>query len=118
MAGKTDFFFLELVVKYLENLGYWENLLLFWMMLNKASAYLYTLGNDIYAGKNSSTNIYLFIVNNSNTGKRCEICSVFIVNFEHISYLFTPFSSVSTVGFEQVNVCWVPPYQFINVEIT
>ena len=71
------------------------------MMLNKASAYLYILGNDIY----------LFIVNNSNTRKRCEICSkltikppqrrstVFVVNFEHISYLFTPFSSVSTVGF-------------------
>ena len=81
-------------------------------------------------GKNSSTNICLFIMNNSNTRKRCEICSilrikslqrrsaVFIVNFEHISYLFTPFCSVSTVGFEQVNVCWVPRYQFINVEIT
>ena len=53
---------------------------------------------------------------NSNTRKRCEICSkltikspqqlstVFIVNFEHISYLFTPFSTVSTVGFEQ-DVC-------------
>ena len=90
------------------------------MMLNKASAYLYTLGNNIYTGKNSSKNIYLFLVNNSNTRKRCEICSkltikspqrrstVFIVNFEHISHLFTPFSSVSTVGFEQVNVCWVP----------
>ena len=50
--------------------------------------------------------------------KRCEICSkltiktperypcrrsyVFIVNFELIS----PFSSVSIVDFEQVNVCW------------
>ena len=79
--------------------------------------------------KNSSTNIFLFIVNNRNTRKRCEICSkltiktpqrrstVFIVNFEHISYLHL-FSSVSTVGFEQVNVCWVPPYQFINVDIT
>ena len=99
------------------------------MMLNKAPAYLYTLGNDIYTGKNSSTNIYLFIVNSSNARKN-EICSkltikapqrrstAFIVNFEHISYLFTPFSSVSTVGFEQVNVCWVPPYQLINVEIT
>ena len=82
------------------------------MMLNKASAYLYILGNDIYTGRNSSKNIYLFIVNNSNTRKGCEICSkltiksperrstVFIVNFEHISYLFTPFSSVSSVGFE------------------
>ena len=82
------------------------------MMLNKASAYLYILGNDIYTGRNSSKNIYLFIVNNCNTRKGCEICSkltiksperrstVFIVNFEHISYLFTPFSSVSSVGFE------------------
>ena len=44
--------------------------------------------------------------------------SVFIVNFEQISYLFTPFSSVSTVGFEKVNVCCILPYQIINVEIT
>ena len=62
------------------------------MMLNKASAYLYTLVNDIYTRKNSAANIYLFIVNNSNI--RCEICSkltiksphrrstVFIVNFK------------------------------------
>ena len=99
------------------------------MMLNKTSACLYTLSNDIYTSKNFPTNIYLFRVNNSNTRKRCEICSkltikspqrrstVFIVNFEHVSHLFTPFSSVSTVGFEQVNICWVPPYQFMNVEI-
>ena len=99
-------------------------------ILNEVSFYLYTLGNDIYTGKNSSTNIYLFRVNNSNTRKRREICSklaimslqrrstVFIVNFEYISYLFTPFYSVSTVGFEQLNVCWVPFYQFINVGIT
>ena len=49
-------------------------------------------------------NIYLFKVNNRNTGTNCEICSkltikapeqcywrrsvVFIVNFEHISHLF------------------------------
>ena len=58
-------------------------------------------------------------MNNRNTRKGCEICSkltiklpqrrstVIIVNFGHISYLFTPFSRVSTVGFEQVNVCWV-----------
>ena len=97
------------------------------MILNKASSYLYTLGNDIYTGKNSSTNIYLFKVNKSNTRKRREIClkltimslqrrsTVFI---EYISYLFIPFSSLSTVGFEQVNVSWVALYQFINVEIT
>ena len=90
----------EFVLKYLENLGYWENLILFWMMLNKVSAYLYTLVNDIYTEKSSSTNIYLFIVNNINTRKRCEICSkltikspqrrstVFIVNLEHISYIY------------------------------
>ena len=34
--------------------------------------------------------------------------TVFIINFEYILYLFTPFSSVSTVVFEQVNVCWAP----------
>ena len=86
-------------------------------ILNEPS-YLYTLG------------IYLSRVNNINTRKKREICSklaimslqrrstVFIVNFEYISYLFTPFSSVFTVGFEQLNVCWVPPYQFINVGMT
>ena len=70
--------------------------------------------------KNSSTNIYMFIVNNSNTRQVCKICSkltimspqrrsnVFIVNFEHISYLFPPFSNVSIVGFEQVNVLLSP----------
>ena len=95
-------------------------------ILNEASSYLYTLGNDIYTGKNSSTNIYLFRVNNSNTRKRREICSelaimslqrrstVFIINFEYISCLFT---SVSTVDFEKLNVCWVPLYQFINLWI-
>ena len=99
------------------------------MILSKISAYLYILGHDIYTGKNSLTNIYLFIINNSNARKRCEICpkltikllqrcsTPFIVNFEHVSYLFTLFSSASIVRFEQVIVCWAPPYQFINVEI-
>ena len=41
--------------------------------------------------------------------QKCEICHwrrfrVFIVNFEHISHLF---SSVSIVNFEQVNLGWV-----------
>ena len=31
---------------------------------------------------------------------------------------FTPFPSVSIVEFEHVNIYWVPPYQFINAEIT
>ena len=71
-------------------------------------------------------------MNNSYTRKRFEICSkltikspqrrftVFIVNFEHTSYIttpFTPITPVSSVCFEQVNVCWVQPCQFINVEI-
>ena len=63
-------------------------------------------------------NIYLLKVNHRNTWKRCETCSkliiktperrhwrrpgVLIVNFEHISHLF---SSVS-IDFEQVNVSW------------
>ena len=29
-----------------------------------------------------------------------------------------PFSNVLAVDFEHVKVCWVPPYQFINAEIT
>ena len=104
--------------------SYWENLLLFWMTLNKASAYL---ANNIYSIKNSPKNNHLFIVNNSYARKRCVICSkltlktqewrstVFIVNFEDI---FTPFSSVSIVDFKQVIVCWVPSNQFRNVKIT
>ena len=69
-------------------------------------------------------------MNNSNTTERWRICSkltikssqrrsaVFIINLEQISYLFAPFCTVSNVGSEQVNVCWVPPYQFRNAEIT
>ena len=67
----------------------------------------------------SLANIYLFKANNRNTRKSWKICSkltiktpelrqwrhsgVFIVNFKH----FTPFSSVSIVDFEQVNVSWI-----------
>ena len=65
-------------------------------------------------------NIYLFKIKNRNTKKRCDVCSKltvktldrhhrrrssdFVVNFEHISHLF---SSVSIVDFEQVNISWV-----------
>ena len=94
------------------------------MMSNKGSAHLYPVGNNIYTRKNSPRNIYLLIVNSSNTRKRWEICSkltiktmerrstVFIGNY------FTPFSSVSFVDFKQVSVCLVPPYQFKTPEIT
>ena len=47
----------EHVLKYFENLGYWENLLLL-LMLNEASVYLCTLGNNIYTSKNSPTFIW------------------------------------------------------------
>ena len=83
--------------------SYWENLLLFWMMLNKASAHLFTLDNNIYTIKNYSKINHLFIVNNSYIRKRYEICSkltikasewrstIFVVDFERISHLFLMF---------------------------
>ena len=43
-------------------------------------------------------NIYLFKANNRNTIKRFEKCSKLTIK--------TPFSSVSIVEFEQVNVSW------------
>ena len=46
--------------------------------------------------------VNMFKVNNNAIIQRRS--AVFII-FEYISYLLTPFSSVSTVGFEQVNVC-------------
>ena len=120
MAAKTEFFWRKMKEMWNSEISRKFRLLgKSAVILNEASSYLYTLGNDIYTGKNSSTNIYLFRVNNSNTRKRREICSklaimslqrrstVFIVNFEYISYLFTPFSSVFTVGFDRLNVCWV-----------
>ena len=83
--------------------SYSENLVLFCMMLNKTSAHLQTLSNNIYSRKSFPADIYLFKVNKRNTKKRCEICSaltiktperlstVFIVNFGHISHLFLVF---------------------------
>ena len=54
----------------------------------------------------------MFKVNNKNT-KTTFYC----VYWQLWTYI-TPCFSVFTVNFEQVNVCWVPPYQFINAEIT
>ena len=108
MAGKVEF---SGEISWIWNssqisrkVSYWENLLLFWNMYNKASAHLYTLRNNICTIKNNSpTNNHLMIVNNSYTRKRCEICStltiktpeccstIFIVNFEHISHFFLLF---------------------------
>ena len=78
MAGKTDPFSGKINWKWTSSqisrkFSYWENLLLLWMMLNKASGHLCNLCNNIYTREKSPTNIYLFIVNNSNTRKNCEI---------------------------------------------
>ena len=53
-----------------------------------------------------------FKVNNkdSRTTFYCIYCWLWVY--------FTPFSSVSVIVFEEVKVCCVPPYQFINTEIT
>ena len=79
-------------------------------MLNKTSAHLLTLGNNIYTRKKFLTNIYLFIVNNRNT--RSEICPklmikalrlyTYFTRFSSVSAgtYFTPFSSVSTADFD------------------
>ena len=102
MAGKIEFFSGKMLVS-CRNVSYWENLLLFWMMLSKASAHFYTLGKNIYTIKNSPTNNHLFIVDNNYTRKRCKTCSkliiktpewrstVFVVDFEHIPHLFLVF---------------------------
>ena len=52
---------------------------------------------NIYVQIRFPANIYLFKVNNRNTRNRCVICSKLIT-------YFAPFSSVSIVDFEQVNV--------------
>ena len=41
-------------------------------------------------------------VNQRNTRKRCELCQKLTIKTQ-----FTPFSSVSIVGFEPINVSWV-----------
>ena len=53
------------------------------------------------------TNIYLFIVNDRNTSKMCEICAKLTIKTpERRPKNFTLFSSVSIVDFEQLNICW------------
>ena len=66
------------------------------MILNKVSANLLTLGSKICTRKSSSTNIYLFKVNNRNasklTVKRPEQVSIELMDtFGHISYFFLVF---------------------------
>ena len=66
------------------------------MVLNNASAHLYTLSNNIYIRKSSSTKVYLLKVNNTNTSKITIktpewLSIVFIVIFGQISYIFLVF---------------------------
>ena len=70
--------------------------------------------------------MFLFKVNHRNTKKKCEIFSKLIIMTPELlstisCYLGRTsqfFSSVSASDFEQVNVYWVPPYQFSNAQIT
>ena len=60
---------------------------------------------------NYPTNIYLFKVNNKNIWKKCEIYSklltVFLCFCCELWAHFTPFSGISIVDFEHVNIIWV-----------
>ena len=87
------------------------------MMLNRVSAHLQTLGNHIYARKSSWTNIYLLKVKIETLNSK-NIRTTFYCIYCSLWGYFIPFFSVSAVEFEQVNVCWVPVYQFTNAEIT
>ena len=76
------------------------------------------MGNNIYTKKSSPKNIYLFKVNKRNTK---IVGNMFKVNntdtrttFYYLWTYFTPFCSVSAVDLEQVNVCWIRRYQFMN----
>ena len=55
-------------------------------------------------------NIYLIKVNNRNTSKRYEICLKLTIKYQK-DVNFTPFSSVSSVHFEQINVNWAVTWQ-------
>ena len=55
--------------------------------------------NGLSSSSLNPANIYLFKIINRNTGKRCELCSKLTI--KHL----TPFSNVSVVDFEKVNVC-------------
>ena len=65
-------------------------------------------------------NIYLFKVSNRNSRKRYEICSKLTIKTPELQHIFTPFSSVSIVELEQVNITWeacLGPCQTSMVEL-
>ena len=55
--------------------------------------------------KCTPANMYLFKVNHKSTSKRCVIDVVLLFLLLTLN-IYTTFSSVSIVGFEQVNVGW------------
>ena len=58
--------------------------------------------------RTNPANIFMFKVTNRDTRKMCEICSKLKIKTpELLIYYSAPFSSVSIVEFEQVNVSWV-----------
>ena len=70
--------------------SYWENLMLFWMTLNKASARFETSRDNIYITKSSPTNSYLFKVNYRNNIKPCQISSKLTIKTpERLLYCFS-----------------------------
>ena len=75
---------------------------------------------------NNPANTYFFKINNRNIRKRCGICSTLTIKTPEqrnvidavlvflllTFYLFNTFPGVSTVDFDQVNVCWVVLTEF------
>ena len=92
---------------------YWENMLLFWIILHEVFAHLQTLTWERAPQQNithSKSAIETLNSKDTRTTFYCIYCKL-------LAY-FMPFSSVLAVDFEQVNVWWVPRYLFINAEIT
>ena len=83
----------------------------FWEIMNRraeANIFLTLRSKDSTAFMSYPAGNYMFKVNNRNTRTRCDICSklkiktperrqagVFIVNFEHISYIVLVFLSLT-----------------------
>ena len=92
-------------------------MLLFRIILHEATAHLQTLGKNIYMRKSSSKK-FVYSKSTIETLNSKYTRTTFYCIYCKLWAYFIPFSTVLPVDFEQVNVCWVSPYQFINAEIT
>ena len=113
MPGKRGHFSWKIAWKWtcsqiFRTCSYLENLLLFWIMSNKASAHLYALGSNIYTRKSSPVIIYLFKVSNRITRKMCSKSSINTperlssVNF--LFYFLSTFNfRLSTPNFDHIS---------------